>query len=44
LSLAQHIVEDHGGRISFESEVGHGTTFIIELPAIIPAPRAENEA
>jgi signal transduction histidine kinase len=43
LSLAQHIVEDHSGRISFESEVDHGTTFIIELPAMNPAPRAENE-
>lgn len=44
LSLAQHIVEDHGGRISFESEVGHGTTFLIELPAMIPAPQGENES
>lgn len=32
LSLAQHIVEDHGGVITFESEVGQGTTFTIELP------------
>ncbi len=32
LALAQHVVEDHGGRISVESEVGQGTTFTIELP------------
>ncbi|MDY6932837.1 MAG: PAS domain S-box protein [Spirochaetota bacterium] len=26
------IVEKHGGRLSFESEIGKGTTFMIELP------------
>ncbi|NEQ42596.1 MAG: response regulator [Leptolyngbya sp. SIOISBB] len=29
----QIIVEKHGGNISFESEVGQGTTFTIEIPA-----------
>ena len=33
LSLAQHIVDDHGGQITFETEQGQGTTFTIELPA-----------
>ena len=36
LGLAQvyGIVEQHGGFIDFESEVGRGTTFVIYLPAI----------
>jgi two-component system nitrogen regulation sensor histidine kinase NtrY len=33
LAIVQSIVSDHGGRISVASEPGHGTTFIIELPA-----------
>ena len=33
LSISQRIVEEvHGGRISFESEVGVGTTFHIHIP------------
>lgn len=33
LAIVQSIVSDHGGRISVSSEPGHGTTFMIELPA-----------
>jgi signal transduction histidine kinase len=33
LAIVQSIVSDHGGRISVTSQPGHGTTFIIELPA-----------
>src|SRR5437667_10385737 len=33
LAIVQSIVSDHGGRISVHSEQGHGTTFIIDLPA-----------
>jgi CheY-like chemotaxis protein len=43
LSLCQGIVEEHGGTITLESEVGRGTTFRIELPVAArsePAPRA----
>ena len=32
LAIAKKIVEDHGGRISVESESGAGTSFIIKLP------------
>ncbi len=33
LAVVQRIVYDHGGVISFETEEGRGTTFIIRLPA-----------
>lgn len=42
LSTSWRIVEDHGGRLSFETRPGVGTTFRIEIPAgfaISQAPR-----
>jgi PAS domain S-box-containing protein len=33
LSIAHGIVEDHGGEIGIDSEVGHGTTMTVSLPA-----------
>ena len=33
LAIVQSIVSDHKGRINVKSELGKGTTFIIELPA-----------
>jgi PAS domain S-box-containing protein len=33
LSVSLRIVEDHGGRLTFESSPGRGTTFRMELPA-----------
>jgi CheY-like chemotaxis protein len=33
LSVSYSIIERHGGSIRVESEIGHGTTFAIELPA-----------
>jgi signal transduction histidine kinase len=33
LAIAKEIVEAHGGKITVESRVGEGTTFVITLPA-----------
>jgi signal transduction histidine kinase len=32
LAIVQSIVSDHGGTVRVDSEPGHGTTFVIELP------------
>jgi len=32
LSIAKHIVEAHGGRLSVDSEVGHGSKFSFSVP------------
>jgi PAS domain S-box-containing protein len=34
LSICHGIVTEHGGRMHVESEVGKGTTFVVELPAL----------
>ena len=34
LPTTRKIIAGHGGRISVQSEVGHGTQFVIELPAL----------
>jgi two-component system phosphate regulon sensor histidine kinase PhoR len=36
LAIARHVVEQHGGRISVESEEGRGSTFRVVLPAMPP--------
>lgn len=33
LTLVQHIVSAHGGRVAVKSEPGHGSTFSIHIPA-----------
>jgi len=47
LAIVQSVVSDHEGRISVESEPGHGTTFVIELPNrnadLDSAPPAQNQ-
>jgi signal transduction histidine kinase len=40
LSIARDIVEKHNGRIWFESVLGQGTTFFVEIPRISVAPSA----
>jgi len=37
LSISHQIVQEHGGYILVESQVGHGTTFFINLPVKRPA-------
>jgi two-component system, NtrC family, nitrogen regulation sensor histidine kinase NtrY len=32
LAIVQSVISDHGGRITVQSQPGHGTTFSIELP------------
>jgi signal transduction histidine kinase len=32
LAITKHIIERHGGRVDYETEVGSGTTFFFDLP------------
>jgi CheY-like chemotaxis protein len=36
LTIVRSLVEMHGGRVSAESEVGRGSTFVVSLPAAPP--------
>jgi signal transduction histidine kinase len=38
LSLSHSIIERHGGRLAVDSEVGVGTSFVIDLPLVAPEP------
>lgn len=39
LAITRSIIEEHDGAIHFDSEAGKGTTFFIDLPAPVVAPR-----
>lgn len=41
LAICRSVVHKHGGTISFETEVGRGTTFIIHLPLAAAAAKQE---
>ncbi len=43
LPVSQKILQEHGGRILVDSTVGRGSRFTLELPAILPAPTADDE-
>lgn len=34
LAIVKHIVENHGGHVEVESQIGHGTTFRVEIPTV----------
>jgi signal transduction histidine kinase len=36
LPVSQKILKEHGGQVNVESHLGRGSTFTLELPAIIP--------
>ena len=35
LTITKSIIEEHKGKIRVESELGNGTRFIVELPAVL---------
>lgn len=41
LALAKELVDEHGGKLEVESEVGRGTTFRLRLPVVSPATESE---
>jgi signal transduction histidine kinase len=44
LAIVRELVQVHNGQIWYESEVGKGTTFYVELPARSEAAVPDHEA
>lgn len=44
LSIAKQIVDEHGGSLAYESEVGSGTVFFFDLPILNPKESGDEEA
>ncbi|MBA7582007.1 Adaptive-response sensory-kinase SasA [subsurface metagenome] len=40
LAIVKNIMEDAGGRIWYETEIGTGSTFVVEMPLYIPGKNA----
>jgi len=43
LSIVQNIIQNFGGKITYETSSTEGTTFYIEIPRYQPAPAHENK-
>ncbi len=44
LAIVENIVLGHGGSIAVKSDLGYGTTFTIDLPALIPGTEQQEES
>ena len=40
MPIAKQVIDQHGGRIEIETEVGRGTTFNVFLPAKVSSPES----
>jgi signal transduction histidine kinase len=43
LAIVRAVVQTHKGQVSFETTAGKGTTFIIELPALVRSQSLTNQ-